>query len=150
MPGELSLWRRLGTILLLPGIVLRNMATVTALAFAAESDDIESLEDVLRENPFVLRARSVVDWERLDADWPLAPTAQTLIPLVVLAAGYPYHVQLSYPLLHPGAVSPAVLWIPIAYVTVNVAYAVVADVVVIYLDAFAEARYRISRWGDAS
>lgn len=151
MSGDLSLWRRLATICLLPGIVLRAFATVTALAFVSEPDDLEDgLDAVLRADPWLLRTRSVVVWRRLDADWPLAPTAQTLIPVLVLGAVYPYHVQVTYPLTHPGAVPSPVLWIPMAYVAVNVLYAALADMAVMYLDAFVEARRRLGAMEDAS
>lgn len=135
-------WQRIATLLLLPGIVLRNIMTVFSLAFFAESDDVDGdVDTVFRDDPWLARLRSVVRWNDLDADWPLDATVRTMIPVFVLLIVYPYHDKVTYPLTHPSA-APAYLWLPLAYVLANFAYAALVDILAVYVDAYSEARTR--------
>lgn len=141
MSDTIPRWQRVMTLLLLPGIVLRNFTTVFTLAFFAQPDDGDP-EDVLRDDPWLVRRRSVVRWQDLDAEWPLDTTVRTMIPVFVLMVVFPYHDKVTYPLMNPGA-APAFLWLPLAYVLANFAYAFLIDTLDVYADAFDEAR---SRW----
>lgn len=144
MSDTFSRRQRLATFVLLPGIVARNVATVTSLAFFADPGDFpgDDIETVLRADPWVARLRSVVDWDALEADWMLGATARSMVPFWVVLAVFPWHDKLQYPLTNPSAV-PAELWLPLAYVLANVLFAAGADMADTYADAYFEAKHRL-------
>lgn len=145
-----SPFQRAATFLLLPGVVLRNLSVVFTLAVFANRDNLpDDLADAFRDDAWVAQLRSVVYWDALEADWPLATTVQSLTPVIALLAVSPYKTYVLYPITYPGMV-PVAIWLPVTYLVANLAYATLTDIAVFYADFAGElhARWR-SHGGDS-